>query len=217
MPETTVNDTIDRRQRILAAADELFTRGGYDGVSMRDVALKAGVNKALVFYYFDSKESLFRAVLDSYGRADLASLTAALPDAATIRQRVHLVIDAFLDFTENNIHYTRLIQREMTLSLNRDLVPVQEYTSALLQWVMGFMREFLPDHGPLSAQQFLVSMSSLVMNYYLHTPLITHFLGVDALSPQALDERRRHLHWLIDAVLDALPGIDVDQADATVQ
>ena len=48
---------------ILAAADELFGERGYDAVSARDVARAAGVNKALVFYYFGSMEELFARVL----------------------------------------------------------------------------------------------------------------------------------------------------------
>jgi AcrR family transcriptional regulator len=49
-------------QRILDAADEIFVRRGIDGARMQDIADHAGVNKALLHYYFRSKANLARAV-----------------------------------------------------------------------------------------------------------------------------------------------------------
>ena len=54
----------ERKERILKAADALFCERGLSGVSVRDVAAKAEVNKSLVFYYFDNKQVLFEAVLE---------------------------------------------------------------------------------------------------------------------------------------------------------
>ena len=43
------------RERILKAAEELFIERGFDGVSVNDVAVRAGFAKGLVFYYFNNK------------------------------------------------------------------------------------------------------------------------------------------------------------------
>jgi AcrR family transcriptional regulator len=53
----------DTRAAILAAARELFARGGYAGTSMRAVAAAAGVDAALVHHYFGTKDDLFVAAL----------------------------------------------------------------------------------------------------------------------------------------------------------
>lgn len=53
------------REKILNAATELFARGGYHGTSMKDIARQAGVNKALLFYYFNSKENLHHELIKS--------------------------------------------------------------------------------------------------------------------------------------------------------
>jgi TetR/AcrR family transcriptional regulator len=50
---------------ILEAAEKLFARQGYDGVSMRGIALEAGVSKANIYHHFESKESLYLAILKS--------------------------------------------------------------------------------------------------------------------------------------------------------
>ena len=56
--ETKVSEP-DAREKIFRAAEELFIERGHDGVSVNDIAEKAGVAKALVFYYFESKKNLF--------------------------------------------------------------------------------------------------------------------------------------------------------------
>jgi AcrR family transcriptional regulator len=52
------------RERLLEAAGELFTRHGFDGVSMRRLAREAGATPAMIHYYFGDKHGLFRALLE---------------------------------------------------------------------------------------------------------------------------------------------------------
>ncbi|HOI50037.1 MAG TPA: helix-turn-helix domain-containing protein, partial [Prolixibacteraceae bacterium] len=49
--------------KILDAAHEVFLRKGMDGARMQEIADEAGINKALLHYYFRSKEKLFEAIL----------------------------------------------------------------------------------------------------------------------------------------------------------
>lgn len=58
------SDELDLRQRILDAAADEFAAAGYEGARMERIARAAGCNKALPYFYFKSKEGLFRAVLD---------------------------------------------------------------------------------------------------------------------------------------------------------
>lgn len=50
---------------ILQAAERLFAQQGYDGVSMRTIALEAGVSKANIYHHFSSKEALYQAIVES--------------------------------------------------------------------------------------------------------------------------------------------------------
>jgi len=61
------------RERILDAAEELFGRHGFDGVTLRDVAAQAEADTALLHYYFDGKAKLFDEVVAR--RADLVNRT----------------------------------------------------------------------------------------------------------------------------------------------
>jgi TetR/AcrR family transcriptional regulator len=55
----------ESRDKILKSAEELFSTKGFDGTSVREVAEKAGVNKALIFYYFKNKEEILQSLFDT--------------------------------------------------------------------------------------------------------------------------------------------------------
>ena len=67
MEETTEKEDkeLGVREKIFNAATELFALSGYHGTSMKDIAKQAGVNKALLFYYFNSKENLHHEIIKS--------------------------------------------------------------------------------------------------------------------------------------------------------
>ncbi|MFC3455077.1 TetR family transcriptional regulator [Amycolatopsis speibonae] len=87
------------RQAILDSAITAFTRHGYDGVGLREIAAEAGVTAILVNRYFGSKEALFTEVVDvSFARptmvpqdpADIAAVTARALVARTAPETDHL-------------------------------------------------------------------------------------------------------------------------------
>ncbi len=59
-----VRPGLETRERILAAALEIFSERGFDGTTTRDIAARADVNLGLIKYYFGSKEKLWRAAVD---------------------------------------------------------------------------------------------------------------------------------------------------------
>src|SRR5437867_10987404 len=84
--------------RIVAAAREEFSRRGFDGARMDQIARRAAVNKQLLFYYFHSKRGLFTAVL-ARGAAELEQALADLPTGGERPlDRIRLALDAQFDF-----------------------------------------------------------------------------------------------------------------------
>ena len=71
-----VHDANSTRERILDVALELFVAQGYDGTSLRQIAEQLGVTKAALYYHFESKEDILRALhmrLHEFGKDALAS------------------------------------------------------------------------------------------------------------------------------------------------
>jgi AcrR family transcriptional regulator len=73
----------ERRAQLVRCAATVFVRGGFDGASMDDVAREAGVTRLIVYRIFESKEVLYRAVLDTV-LDDLAASYEARADSEPI-------------------------------------------------------------------------------------------------------------------------------------
>jgi AcrR family transcriptional regulator len=188
--------------RILEAADELFCRSGYDGVSARDIAVQARVNKALVFYHFGSKEELFAQVVGRYYDAHRRALEGSFEGGGPLRARLHRMFDAYFDFMAEHRRYAALIQHEAANPKAHPLI--RRNLAPMLGWIERVLAEAVPGEGPLASRHFFVTFSGAVINYFTYAPLLAPAWKGDPLAPAALEERRRHVHFLVDAVLDAL-------------
>ncbi len=106
-------DVLTPEERILAAATEEFANNGFFGARTQAIANAAAVNKAMLHYYFRSKEKLygqvikaaFEKILQEVGRAWLG------PDPMT--KRVGMVIDSYMDSYEKNPGFLKIVLREV--------------------------------------------------------------------------------------------------------
>jgi AcrR family transcriptional regulator len=101
-----------RREVILAAAEETFGRSGYHGASLDDIAHAAGVSKALIYEHFSSKRELHGSLLDARAAEIFARLQAAAERGETGEQRLRNGIDAFLRFVEEHREAWRALFRD---------------------------------------------------------------------------------------------------------
>jgi len=90
-------ERVSARERLLAAADELFYEGGIHTVGIDRVIERAGVAKASLYDTFGSKDALIRAYLEARHDARKARLTAWLERYETPRERLLGVFDAMAD------------------------------------------------------------------------------------------------------------------------
>lgn len=194
----------ERRARILSSADTLFCARGFEGVSVRDVAQAAEVNKALVFYYFDSKDQLFAEVLGTYYAAHRSFLLeTAASSGGDLRARVLSLVGAYFDWMADHARYARLIQQEV--ARESDHLPlIQRHLAELHAPVEGLLGDLLPAEGPLSPKHFFVSLSGMTTTYFTHAPALGELWGEDPASDTARSERRAHLTWVVDAILTKL-------------
>lgn len=188
---------------ILEAADSLLTEVGYEGLSARAVSTKAGVNSALVFYYFGNKAGLVERVLARYYQRHIAALEEAMSHEGSMHERMHRLIDAYVSFIEENRRYPRLVQHQLA-GPDDFRQRVQENLAPLFQWTERALRGLAPEDGPQSARHLFVTISAAVVNYYTYAEVLGPNWGSDPLSTDGLEERRAHLHWLVDALLTQL-------------
>ncbi|MGV9694050.1 TetR family transcriptional regulator [Streptomyces sp. NPDC003444] len=79
----------DTRERLLAAASALFAERGYDRATVREIASRAGVNQALLFRHFGSKQALFGEVVAQGGYEQLRSTPPERLVEAVLRSLLH--------------------------------------------------------------------------------------------------------------------------------
>lgn len=192
------------RERLVRATEALLVERGIDGVSMADVARQAGVDKSLIFYYFGTKADLIETVLDAYYAAHTQALAAAFEVEGTFSERVHRVIDAYFEFIDGHRLYPRLIQQEIGRK-DVDTSKIRESLAGLCRWTERALEGVVPPDGPLSAKHLFVSLSGVVINYFTYAPVLGDLWGGDPLGEAARAERRAHVHWLVDALLAAIP------------
>src|SRR5918992_2710556 len=88
---------LDTEQRILEAARVVFIRRGTAGARMQEIAAEAGVNQALLHYYFRSKERLAEAVFQQVAGRVLPTVLGLLGSKLPIEEKVEQVVEAYLD------------------------------------------------------------------------------------------------------------------------
>jgi AcrR family transcriptional regulator len=102
----------DRRAAILDAALEVFSRRGYNGASIDEIAQAAGISKALIYEHFPSKKDLHVSLLERHTQQIFLRLaqTAATDDPGEVRLRNG--VDAFFAWAEQNRTAFRLLFRD---------------------------------------------------------------------------------------------------------
>jgi AcrR family transcriptional regulator len=101
-----------RRERILAAAQEVFAQRGYHGSSLDDIARASGTSKALIYEHFDSKRELHDALLHEHA-AELARRFAAnAATGATGEERLRSGVDIFFGWVQERHEAWRALFRD---------------------------------------------------------------------------------------------------------
>ncbi|HYH09164.1 MAG TPA: TetR/AcrR family transcriptional regulator [Thermoanaerobaculia bacterium] len=111
-PRKTIHDS-DARARILAAATEVFATIGFAAARVDDIAERAGVNKAMLYYHVGDKERLYATVLTDTVDRGFAELRAATEKAGTPARKLACVLDAFAEFGTSNPYFVPIMFREV--------------------------------------------------------------------------------------------------------
>jgi AcrR family transcriptional regulator len=102
----------ESRQKILKAAIEVFARNGFRGTTTRDLAAHADVNEAIIFRYFNTKQELYRAILEekvSQGKDVRCEENRQLAESADDRKFFEAVGRQFLERHEQDSTFMRLL------------------------------------------------------------------------------------------------------------
>ncbi|MCC5934845.1 MAG: TetR/AcrR family transcriptional regulator [Balneolales bacterium] len=111
---------ISKRDLILDAAEKLFAESGFNGTTTRAIAKKAGVNIAMLSYYFGSKEQLLHAVIERFSE-DLGSVFDQIEKQTSDPvERMIRWMEAYVEYIFENPNHARIVYRHVSVSKNQD-------------------------------------------------------------------------------------------------
>jgi TetR/AcrR family transcriptional regulator len=187
--------SLETRATILAAAEQVFAKAGLDGARIDAIATAAGVNKALLYYYFKSKGGLYEAVMEDhfreFNRQALAVLEGPEPAGAVLLRYVSL----YFDFISTRRRYAALYQQLMTTRgrplerlARKYLVPRNAAFNKLLERGMraGEFRR-------ADARHMAMSVVSLIVFYFSAAPVLQVLGHADAYTAGSLARRKREV------------------------
>lgn len=192
----TRNQPEQTRTAILQAALVEFANMGLSGARTDAIAKSAGVNKALLYYYFKDKETLYGATLESVFAATAAKLSAVLDQAMPPRQKLLAFAGTYFDAVASNALFPRLVQQEMmragTGTSPHLLRIAEKYQRPVFAKVMRMFEEGMRagEFRKVDAMQFLPSMVAIIVHYFSSTPMMRAFMPGDPLSAERIAARR---------------------------
>jgi len=180
----TVHQEPETQRRILCSAEKVFYRQGYDGARMQEIADEAGINKALLHYYFRSKERLFDAVFSDAVLRLVPPVFAVMNINAPLMDKVRAFVDAYFSTVVNNPFLPGFVVHEMHRNPSRFSEIIQGAESGKLV--------------PMEAEQFMLNLLSLCAFPFVAAGAMQAVSGKNDTEYQQLLEERRQLipEWM---------------------
>ena len=187
-------------RRILAVAEQIFAERGLAGARMDEIARTAKVNKALLYYYFRSKEELHRFVLETLLSQLGAGLDRSRAAARSARERLIAAVNHFFAFVQQHPNYPRLMQREMmSQGPNLEWV-ISKYYRPMYGRLLRSIEEGIAagEFRAVDAPNAALSVVSLQVFYFIAAPVLSRVQRRDALRPQEVARRRQAVHDFLE-------------------
>ena len=172
-------DDPEARTRIAAAAEELFAARGFDGTAIRDIARKAGVNGAMIHYYFGNKEGLYRAMLEGAAKRVQSLLIETAGGSGSTSERLARFVDAYTAYMLGQPNLARILYREVLTGARHIKQIAQQYAATNYTMLKTTISDGVK-HGELrdiDAELAPISLMGMVVIFQFLRPIISVALG----------------------------------------
>ena len=197
----------ESRAAILQAAAHEFAAHGVAGARTDAIAREARVNKALLYYYFKDKETLYGAVLDDAFSGLKNAVFQVLDSQLPPREKIMAYAGAYFDFIASNQLYPRLMQREMMRAREGQSPHIEKVIKTYIQPIFARVSEVLREgitkgeFRAINPIHFVPSMVAMIVFYFSSAPMMQKIVGFNPLTPERIAERRAAVLDFISAAL----------------
>lgn len=180
-------------EHILEAAKQVFQAKGMDGARMQEIADKASINKAMLHYYYRSKQLLFEAVFNKAFALLAPQLNAILNDDSALEDKIRSFTQNYISFMMKHPYLPNFIIQE----LNRNPKFIESIKNNVAfpnisKFKMQVEQEV--EKGTIvsvNAEQLFINILSLNVFPFVASPLIKAFTNVDDKAYKAMLEDRK--------------------------
>ena len=161
-------------EKILSAARKIFTTKGLDGARMQNIADEAGINKALLHYYFRSKMKLFDVVIKETIADFIPVIDKILESDIPLEEKIKLSIEKYFDMLQKNPQLPIFILGEINRDSERFIEIMSEFKE-IRHLASSFNKTFLSAGKRIEEPaQYFTSIISMIIFPYIAKPLIRH-------------------------------------------
>jgi AcrR family transcriptional regulator len=207
----------DSRAKILRAATAVFAERGKHGARMEDIAAHAGVNKALIYYYYGSRQKLYRQVLKSTLAANLDEIFQALREVPQGEHRsrdlIRLLSRTYFTIFSRNLHATKIViealanEPDLVREVRNELVGEKLVRPSRL---LGIFEQEIGQGAlrPVDPKQLFLSIVGMNLIYFLVKPIAEVFLAIDVVDEEEFIRAREDsiVDLLLHGVIPREPG-----------
>ncbi|RPI74049.1 MAG: TetR/AcrR family transcriptional regulator [Desulfobacteraceae bacterium] len=211
-PPVPISMTGSAEERILTAAMTEFAANGFHGARMQAIADTAQVNKAMLHYYFRSKENLYHQIIRTGFQRIIGQVLEAWTGPGALETRIEKIVDTYLDNYRRNPDLIKMVLHETIEGGTRFKQAFKE---------MGGV-DFLPgiassqiltlgaqdlDMNPMEKLHFIISVVGMCLISFISPPLIEALLGLDLTDfDRFIEQRRSVIKTIVLAYIKSRPS-----------
>jgi AcrR family transcriptional regulator len=195
-------EDISTEEKIKEAARKVFTRKGYAATRTRDIAEEAGINLALLNYYFRSKQKLFEQVMLEKVQQLFGLIAPVLNDPATsLEYKVEQVVMLYIDMISEHPDLPLFVLSEIR---NHPEHFAQTFQIGQLLQHSSFIRQLKEKRPDINPLHFLMNMMSMTLFPFIAMPVFKAIGAADENQFKAMmNDRKALIPFWIKAMLNA--------------
>ena len=190
------------KERILSAAKGIFLEQGMAGARMQDIADQAGINKALLHYYFSSKDQLFETIFKEVAGQFFPKIADVIESDMPLFGKIECFCIAYIDMLQSNTFMPLFVLNEASKQPRRFKERLWKNRETVLRkFVVEIEMEMKKNKiKKMSAQQLFLNMVSLCIFPFIAKPLWMVSSGMDEAGfKQFMEERKKEVPKFIIA------------------
>lgn len=191
--ENTTPDQDSTEQKIFDAAHEIFTQKGMDGTKMQEIADKAGINKALLHYYYRSKEKLYEAVVKAVMAKAIPTVRQVIESDLPLEEKITRFIDFYIGLISKNTFIPLFIISEINKHPDHFFETVMPKQLPQPEFFFRQVQEEVAAERirPIDPRHLIINIISLCIFPFLGKPLMRMFLGLSTEEMKKLLDQRK--------------------------